>query len=116
MSDRIRKTFENKEKKLVTFTTGGDPDLNTSLEILNTIIGNGIDIIEIGMPFSDPMADGPTIQESSVRSIAGGTKINDIFEIVKKVRKLNIEIPIILMGYYNSIFNMGIKSFYFKVC
>ena len=111
MSDRIRKTFENKEKKLVTFTTGGDPDLNTSLEILNTIIGNGIDIIEIGMPFSDPMADGPTIQESSVRSIAGGTKINDIFEIVKKVRKLNIEIPIILMGYYNSIFNMGIKSF-----
>jgi len=111
MSDRIRKTFENKEKKLVTFTTGGDPDLNTSLEILNTIIGNGIDIIEIGMPFSDPMADGPTIQESSIRSIAGGTKINDIFEIVKKVRKLNIEIPIILMGYYNSIFNMGIKSF-----
>jgi len=111
MSDRIKKTFENKEKKLVTFTTGGDPDLNTSLEILNTIIGNGIDIIEIGMPFSDPMADGPTIQESSVRSIAGGTKINDIFEIVKKVRKLNIEIPIILMGYYNSIFNMGIKSF-----
>ena len=111
MSDRIRKTFENKEKKLVTFTTGGDPDLDTSLEILKTIINNGINIIEIGMPFSDPMADGPTIQESSIRSIAGGTKINDIFEIVKKVRKLNIEIPIILMGYYNSIFNMGIKSF-----
>ena len=70
MSNRIRKTFERKEKKLVTFTTGGDPDLDTSLEILNTIINNGIDLIEIGMPFSDPMADGPTIQESSVRSIA----------------------------------------------
>jgi len=111
MSDRIRKTFKNKKKKLVTFTTGGDPDLETSLEILNTIINNDIDIIEIGIPFSDPMADGPTIQESSVRSIANGTKINDIFEIVKKVRKLNNEIPIILMGYYNSIFNMGIKSF-----
>ena len=111
MSDRIRKTFENKKKKLVTFTTGGDPDLDTSLEILNTIISNDIDLIEIGMPFSDPMADGPTIQESSVRSIANGTKINDIFEIVNKVRKLNNEIPIILMGYYNSIFNMGIKSF-----
>jgi len=111
MSKRIRKTFENKKKKLVTFTTGGDPDLETSLEILNTIISNGIDIIEIGMPFSDPMADGPTIQESSVRSIASGTKINDIFEIVKKVRELNNEIPIILMGYYNSIFNMGIKIF-----
>ena len=63
------------------------------------------------MPFSDPMADGPTIQESSVRSIAGGTKINDILEVVNRVRKLNNEIPIILMGYYNSIFNMGIKTF-----
>jgi len=111
MSDRIRKIFEKKQKKLVTFTTGGDPDLDTSLEILNTIISNGIDIIEIGMPFSDPMADGPTIQESSVRSIKNGTKINDIFEIVSKVRKLNDEIPVILMGYYNSIFNLGIDKF-----
>ncbi|MDC0625452.1 tryptophan synthase subunit alpha [Alphaproteobacteria bacterium] len=111
MSERIKKIFETKEKKLVTFTTGGDPDLNTSLEILKTIINNGIDIIEIGMPFSDPMADGPTIQESSVRSLANGTKINDIFEIVREIRKLNNEIPIILMGYYNSIFNLGIDNF-----
>tara|TARA_B100001250_G_C19602394_1_gene701217 strand:+ start:80 stop:874 length:795 start_codon:yes stop_codon:yes gene_type:complete len=111
MSNRIKKIFEKKEKKLVTFTTGGDPDLDTSLKILNTIINNSIDIIEIGMPFSDPMADGPTIQESSVRSIATGTKINDIFEIVNKVRKANNEIPIILMGYYNSIFNIGIDNF-----
>ena len=66
MSERIRKTFEKKVKKLVTFTTGGDPDLDTSLEILNTIINNGIDIIEIGMPFSDPMADGPTIQSQAL--------------------------------------------------
>ena len=111
MSERIKKIFEIKGKKLVTFTTGGDPDLNTSLEILKTIINNGIDIIEIGMPFSDPMADGPTIQESSVRSLANGTKINDIFEIVMNIRKLNSEIPIILMGYYNSIFNLGIDNF-----
>jgi tryptophan synthase alpha chain len=111
MSERIKKIFETKEKKLVTFTTGGDPDFNTSLEILKTIINNGIDIIEIGMPFSDPMADGPIIQESSVRSLTKGTKINDIFEIVMNVRKLNNEIPIILMGYYNSIFNLGIDNF-----
>ena len=111
MSNRINKTFEKKGKKLVTFTTGGDPDLNTSLDILNTIIDNDVDIIEIGMPFSDPMADGPTIQESSVRSITSGTKINDLFDIVSKIRKLNNEIPIILMGYYNSIFNLGIESF-----
>ena len=111
MSERIKKIFETKGKKLVTFTTGGDPDFNTSLEILKTIINNGIDIIEIGMPFSDPMADGPTIQESSVRSLSNGTKINDIFEIVKNIRKFNNEIPIILMGYYNSIFNLGIDNF-----
>ena len=111
MSERIKKIFETKNKKLVTFTTGGDPDLNTSLEILKTIINNGIDIIEIGMPFSDPMADGPTIQESSVRSLANGTKINDIFELVMNIRKFNNEIPIILMGYYNSIFNLGINNF-----
>ena len=111
MSERIKKIFATKGKKLVTFTTGGDPDLNTSLEILKTIINNGIDIIEIGMPFSDPMADGPTIQESSVRSLANGTKINDIFELVINIRKFNNEIPIILMGYYNSIFNLGIDNF-----
>ena len=111
MSERIKKVFEKNGKKLVTFTTGGDPDLDTSLIILNKIINNGIDMIEIGMPFSDPMADGPTIQESSIRSITNGTKINDVFEIVKKVRKKNDKIPIILMGYYNSIFNLGIENF-----
>ena len=111
MSERIKKIFETKGKKLITFITGGDPDFNTSLEILKTIINNGIDIIEIGMPFSDPMADGPTIQESSVRSLSNGTKINDIFEIVMNIRKFNNETPIILMGYYNSIFNLGIDNF-----
>ena len=111
MSERIKKTFEKKNKKLVTFTTGGDPDLETSFEILKTITNNNIDIIEIGMPFSDPMADGPTIQESSTRSIENGTTIQDIFELVKKIRTLNNEIPVILMGYYNSIFNMGIEEF-----
>ena len=63
------------------------------------------------MPFSDPMADGPTIQESSVRSLSNGTKINDIFEIVINIRKFNNKTPIILMGYYNSIFNLGIDNF-----
>ena len=69
MSDRIKKNFQNKNKKLVSFTTGGDPNLNMSVKIIENIINNGIDIIEIGMPFSDPMADGPTIQLSSARAI-----------------------------------------------
>ena len=70
MSNLIRQVFKDNQKKLVTFVTGGDPDLDTSLEIIKTIVNNGADIIEIGMPFSDPMADGPTIQLSSNRAIS----------------------------------------------
>ena len=69
MSTRIQKIFQNKNKKLLTFTTGGDPDLKTCIKIIEIILNNGADIIEIGMPFSDPMADGPTIQLSSNRAI-----------------------------------------------
>ena len=111
MSYRIKKIFEKKEKKLITFITGGDPDLDTSLEILNNIINNNIDIIEIGMPFSDPMADGPTIQLSSARAIKNSVTLYQIFEIVKFVRTKNQNIPIILMGYYNVIFHFGVKKF-----
>jgi tryptophan synthase alpha chain len=79
MSTRIQKTFQNKNKKLLTFTTGGDPNLKTSIKIIETILDNGADIIEIGMPFSDPMADGPTIQLSSNRAIAKGITLEEIF-------------------------------------
>ncbi len=69
MSYRITKTFFNNKKKLITFITGGDPNFETSKKIIKTIVENGADIIEIGIPFSDPMADGPTIQLSSTRAI-----------------------------------------------
>ena len=111
MSHRIKKVFSDNRKKLVTFVTGGDPDKQTSKKILETIIQNGTDIIEIGMPFSDPMADGPTIQLSSNRAIKNGTNLNTIFEISKSLRKNNNNIPIILMGYYNVILHYGIKKF-----
>ena len=111
MSSRIKKIFEDNSKKLVTFVTGGDPDYKTSKQILDKIIEKGANVIEIGMPFSDPMADGPIIQESSLRSFVIGTKINVIFEIVKEVSKLNNEIPIILMGYFNMILQYGENKF-----
>ncbi len=111
MNSRINKTFSNDSKKLVTFVTGGDPDLETSKKIINTIAESGADIIEIGMPFSDPMADGPTIQVSSTRAIKQGIDLDDIFSICKNFRSLNDQIPIILMGYYNVIFHYGISSF-----
>ena len=75
MPNRIQKIFQNKNKKLLTFTTGGDPNLKTSIRVIKTILDNGADIIEIGMPFSDPMAVGPTIQLSSNRAIAKGTTL-----------------------------------------
>ena len=84
MSLRFKKIFERQSKKLVTFTTGGDPDLETSKKILEIIADNNIDIVEIGMPFSDPMADGPIIQLSSNRAINKGINLDDIFSICKK--------------------------------
>ena len=111
MSQRIKKVFESNKKKLITFVTGGDPDINSSNKILETIEKNGADIIEIGMPFSDPMADGPIIQLSSKRAIKRGVTLDNIFSICKKLRSNNDEIPIILMGYYNVIYNYGVKNF-----
>ena len=111
MPNLISQVFKNNEKKLVTFVTGGDPDLETSLEIIKTIINNGADIIEIGMPFSDPMADGPTIQLSSNRAISKGIDLENIFSLATKAKKIKNDLPIILMGYYNLILYFGIKQF-----
>ena len=111
MTDLISHCFKDKNKKLVTFVTGGDPDFETSKKIIETIINNNIDIIEIGMPFSDPMADGPTIQLSSNRAISKKINLNHIFKLTAHAKKINSKIPIILMGYYNLILHFGIKEF-----
>ncbi len=111
MTNLISQTFKNNEKKLVTFITGGDPDFDTSLEIIRTIINNGADIVEIGMPFSDPMADGPTIQLSSNRAISKGIDLENIFSLAAEAKKIKNDLPIILMGYYNLILYFGIEKF-----
>ena len=111
MTNLISQTFKNNSKKLVTFVTGGDPDFVTSLEIIKIIINNGSDIMEIGMPFSDPMADGPTIQLSSNRAISKGISLEDIFYLASEAKKIKNDLPIILMGYYNLILYFGIKKF-----
>ena len=111
MTNLISQTFKNKEKKLVTFVTGGDPDLDTSLKIIKTLISNKVDIIEIGMPFSDPMADGPTIQLSSNRAISRGVNLENIFTLTAEAKKIKNDLPIILMGYYNLILYFGIEKF-----
>ena len=111
MPSLISQAFKDNEKKLVTFVTGGDPDLGTSLQIIKTIIKNGVDLIEIGMPFSDPMADGPTIQLSSNRAISKGINLENIFTLAAEAKKIKSDLPIILMGYYNLILYFGIQKF-----
>ena len=111
MKNLINQTFLEDGKKLITFVTGGDPDFETSKDIIKTIINNNIDIIEIGMPFSDPMADGPTIQLSSNRAIKKEINLDKIFSFSKFSKNLKNNLPIILMGYYNMILHYGVKNF-----
>ncbi|MBW9152557.1 tryptophan synthase subunit alpha [Clostridium estertheticum] len=102
------------EKAFIPFITGGDPDLDTTLELVLTLEKAGADIIEIGVPYSDPMADGPVIQASSTRSLANGTKIKSIMDKVREIRE-KTQIPLVYLLYYNSIFKYGDIEF-FKKC
>jgi tryptophan synthase alpha chain len=96
---------------LVTFLTGGDPDLTTSQLILDGLPASGADLIEIGMPFSDPMADGPAIQASSLRALAKGASLTSTLAMVRQFREKDAATPIILMGYYNPIYAHGVADF-----
>ena len=111
MTDLINQIFKKNDKKLVTFITGCDPDFETSNQIISKLIKNNIDILEIGMPFSDPMADGPTIQLSSNRALSNGITLDNIFELALNAKSLNKKLPIILMGYYNVVLHYGIENF-----
>ncbi len=96
---------------LVTFLTAGDPDPKTSLTILKALPAAGADIIELGMPFSDPMADGPTIQASSQRALKAGQTLKKTLAMVRNFRQSDNATPIVLMGYYNPIYIYGVDRF-----
>jgi len=95
----------------VTFCTAGDPDAATSQAILNGLPGAGADIIELGMPFTDPMADGLAIQHASQRALAAGANLVSTLEMVRLFRQTDAETPIVLMGYFNPIYAHGVESF-----
>ena len=96
---------------LVTFITAGDPDFETCRQLLAALPGAGADIIELGMPFSDPMADGPAVQLSSQRALAGGQTMRKTLELVKDFRKHDNTTPIVLMGYFNPIYVYPTEAF-----
>lgn len=111
---RIAEKFEelkkNGKKALITFITAGDPDMQITGELIPEMEKGGADIIELGIPFSDPMADGPTIQKASERALASGTTLNSILAMVKSVRN-RTQVPIILMGYFNPVYRYGTRKF-----
>jgi tryptophan synthase alpha chain len=113
--DRIEKTFnalaKSGRKGLITFIMGGDPNLSASQGVLDALPGAGADIIEIGIPFSDPMADGPVIQAAGLRALSAGTQLKDVLGLVTTFRIKNHATPIILMGYYNPVYHYGVKAF-----
>ncbi len=96
---------------LVTFVTGGDPTPETTISILDALVEGGADVIELGMPFTDPMADGPAIQEANIRSLGAGTTTADIFHIAARFREKHPETPLVLMGYANPMVARGADWF-----
>ena len=101
---------ERGETALIPFVTAGDPDIRTTLQILRVLERSGADCIELGVPFSDPMADGPTIQRASERALKKGTSLPSILEMVREFRR-DSDSPLILFGYYNPFFHYGLRLF-----
>jgi tryptophan synthase alpha chain len=115
VTTRIDTTFaalkQQKRAALVTFVTAGDPDFQTSLKIIEGLPAAGADIIEFGMPFTDPMADGPAIQAAGLRALAGGATMKKTLKLVSAFRAKDNTTPVVLMGYYNPIYVYGVEDF-----
>jgi tryptophan synthase alpha chain len=115
MTSRIENTFARCASEgraaLVTFVTAGDPDPDTSAQVLAALPGAGADIIELGMPFTDPMADGPAIQAASLRALKAGQTMSRTLEMVRAFRAKDTNTPIVLMGYYNPIYVYVVDRF-----
>ncbi|GGX20692.1 tryptophan synthase subunit alpha [Aquimarina muelleri] len=110
MKNRIKEKLKEDKKLLSIYFTAGYPSLNDTVTIIKDLEKNGVDMIEIGLPFSDPLADGPTIQESSTIALKNGMTTNILFEQLKDIRK-SVQIPLIIMGYFNPMMQYGIEAF-----
>ncbi|MBP6344560.1 tryptophan synthase subunit alpha [Neisseriaceae bacterium CLB008] len=110
---RIKTTFARLagEKAMIPFITAGDPHLDVTLAMMHSMADNGADIIELGVPFSDPMADGPTIQRATERALQHHVSLTDVMALVAKFRQTNAETPVVLMGYLNPIMALGFTEF-----
>jgi tryptophan synthase alpha chain len=110
IGDKFESLREKKEKALIVYLTAGDPSLEITKKLILGLEKAGVDILEIGVPFSDPTADGPVIQAASQRALKAGTTLEGVLNLVTEVRKVS-EIPIVLFGYFNPIFAYGVQKF-----
>ena len=115
MTTRIDAKFQalkaEGRKAFVAYVMAGDPDYDTSLEIVRGLPGAGVDVIELGLPFTDPMADGPTIQLAGQRALEGGMTLQKTLDLARAFRAEDKDTPIVLMGYYNPIYSRGVDAF-----
>lgn len=110
--NRINQLFEKKKKGILSlYFCAGHPTLEGTVEVIKTLAENGIDMIEVGIPFSDPMADGPVIQDAATKALKNGMSLKLLFSQLKDIRRQGVEIPLILMGYLNPIVSYGIVAF-----
>ncbi len=100
------------KKAFIPFITAGDPDLETSYLVAKALIENGADLVEFGVPYSDPSADGPVIMRADMRALANGTRLRDVFALAKKVTSEYEKVPVVLLLYFNSVFVYGIERFF----
>ena len=110
---KIHEAFEDK-RAFIAFLTGGDPDFETSVNLIKEVAKAGADLIEIGIPFSDPIAEGPVIQEANIRALSGGMTTDRIFDLVKEVRK-DVTVPLVFLTYLNPVYHYGPEKF-FRSC
>ena len=108
--NRINKVFNKKKNLLSIYFTAGFPEINDTLKIIKELDKSQVDMIEIGLPFSDPLADGPTIQKSSEKALSNGMTTNLLFDQLKDLRKIS-DTPVVIMGYFNPILQYGIEKF-----
>ena len=110
MSNRITTKLQEDKKLLSIYFTAGYPSLNDTVQIIQDLEKNRVDMVEIGLPFSDPLADGPTIQESSTKALKNGMTTELLFDQLKDIRK-TVSIPLIIMGYFNPMLQYGVEAF-----
>lgn len=111
IDDTFAKLKSEGRKAFVSYVMAGDPDYERSLEVVRGLPGAGVDVIELGLPFTDPMADGPTIQLAGQRALEAGMTLNKTLDLARAFRVDDNETPIVLMGYYNPIYSMGVDAF-----